>query len=193
MIYIPGLGDHRARGQAKAVAVWRLYGVHGELERIMWHDGQPFEPKFEKLLQQIDGHLHKGHNVSLVAASAGASAALNVFAARKNRIAGVVLLCGKVHHPENMHWSVFKKNKAFEDAMALLPVSLNRLSLQERGRIMSVHPLADESVPVADTRINGAVERTIPVVSHFVGIAYGLTLYAPFAMKFLKNQAKKLG
>ena len=192
VIYIPGLGDHRAKGQRLAVSLWRVYGVQGELFQIHWRDGQAFEPKLQRLVDRIDTLTSAGNSVSLVAASAGASAALSVYAARPETVSGVVLLCGKIHNAHQMHPSVFKKNISFEHSMSRLPQILDQLSISQRSRIMSVHPLADESVPVADTIIAGAVERTVPVVGHAVGIAYGLTIYAPIAMHFLKQQAKNL-
>jgi pimeloyl-ACP methyl ester carboxylesterase len=192
VIYIPGLGDHKARGQELAVGLWRYYGVHGVVERMHWYDDRHFEIKLEHLLKIIDDYTVAGKTVSLVAASAGASAALNIYALRKNEIAGVALICGKVNNPQNMHYSVVRDNVAFGHALERLPEVLDSLTSADRKRILSVHPLADESVPVPDTRISGAREDTVPVVGHFFGIAFCLTFYAPIIVRFLKKQAKAL-
>jgi len=187
VIYIPGLGDHRSRGQELAVQLWRIYGVKSEMVRMHWRDGKPFAPKLEALLHKIDSYVAQGDTVSLVAASAGASVALAAFAARPQQIQSIALICGKVLNPQNMHPSVFRNNVSFKDSLGMVNASLSRLTVQDRGRIMRIHPLADESVPVRDTYIEGAQERTIAVVGHAIAIGYGITVYAPLMIRFLKR------
>jgi len=187
VIYVFGLGDHRARGQELAVRLWRIYGVQSEVFHMQWRDGKPFAPKLEKLLQKIDDYHEQGDKVSLVAASAGASVAVAAFAARPAVMSRVVLVCGKILNPQNMHPSVFRKNVSFKDSLGAIDANLAKLSAEDRRRIMTIHPVADESVPVRDTFIEGAVERTVPVVGHALGIGYSITVYAPIMMRFLKQ------
>ncbi|HSX45670.1 MAG TPA: hypothetical protein VLG27_01535, partial [Candidatus Saccharimonadia bacterium] len=100
VIYIPGLGDEvEPKGQLRAVARWPRYGVEAEVLRMRWGDRKPWEPKFKAVLKRIDEVLAEGKDVGLVGASAGASVAINAFAARKKRIVGVVLIAGKVNRP----------------------------------------------------------------------------------------------
>jgi hypothetical protein len=84
--------------------------------------------------------------------------------------------------------SVFRKNSAFESSMNMLPASLEALAAADRARILSLHPLADQSVSPKDTFIEGAKAGTMPVIGHMAGIAYGLTLAAPRISRFLKSQ-----
>src|SRR4051794_28655235 len=97
LIFIPGLGDDNVRWQQKAVNTWRLWGVDAEIFQMHWADKVPWESKFERLLKRIDGLAAQNKRVALVGASAGASAVINAFAARKDRLAGCVLIAGKVN------------------------------------------------------------------------------------------------
>jgi pimeloyl-ACP methyl ester carboxylesterase len=189
IIYITGLGDHRPLGQDKAIHAWKVYGFVGHYHPMFWKDKEAFGPKLSRLLAQIDGLVSDGNTVSLVAASAGASAALNAYAARKDKINGVALLCGKVNNPENMAKSVFRENPAFHGAMDMLPDILQSFTDSDRAKILSLHPLADESVPPNDTYIKGAKSGTMPVAGHMFGIGYGLTFGSRRISRFLKTLA----
>src|SRR5690349_5120081 len=109
IIYIPGLGDQNPVYQRKAIGFWRHYGVEPELFQMNWGDKKPWEPKFNKLLKRID-QLSKKGPVALVGVSAGASAVINAYAARKDKVVGVVCIAGKIHRPENIQTHYRKNN-----------------------------------------------------------------------------------
>src|ERR1019366_397352 len=114
VIYIPGLGDNKAQGQKLVVKWWFIYGVSGRCHQMKWSDGEPFEPKLKRLIAEIDELNSKGYAVSLIGSSAGASAALNAFAERKNVLGGVAIICGKVQNIDTVRPEYFKRNPAFE-------------------------------------------------------------------------------
>lgn len=177
ILYIPGLGDTNPTGQRLAMIVWRFQGVQAELIHMNWADSERFAPKLDRILKEIDRRISEGYTVSLVAASAGAGAALNAYAARLGAVHSVTLICGQVlGGHRNVHPGVFAKNGAFYDSMQMLGDSLDKLDDAARSRVVSVHPKADEAVPVADTKLPGAAWRQIPTVGHFASIAYGLTI-----------------
>jgi hypothetical protein len=193
VIYIPGLGDARVAGQRWAVAAWKIYGIEPHLFVMHWNDGEAFAPKLERLLACIDQLVAAGKTVSLVSASAGSSAALTAFAARQEHISGVACICGKLQGYESVQPVTYRKNPAFGQAMQQLPASHKLLGSEARKRIVSLHALADESVPIADTKLPGAQSRSMPVVGHFWGIAYGLTLGSFGILRFLAELAKSTG
>ncbi|HET7320092.1 MAG TPA: hypothetical protein VFI84_00730 [Candidatus Saccharimonadales bacterium] len=189
VIYVPGLGDNKYFVQGILVYVWRLYGVRSATRTMNWLDPELFEEKLTRLLVEVDEKLAKGYNVSLVGASAGAGAVLNAYAARKGQISGVVSICGKILHAETVSDTTYRRNPAFKESMDMLPANLNSLDVAQRSRILSLHPKADPSVPVKDTFIEGAHEKTMLVIGHTVGILTALSLYGPQICKFLKQQA----
>lgn len=192
LIYIPGLGDHRIAGQSRAVRAWRVQGVESHVFQMNWEDGEDFAPKLERLLAMIDRLAAQGKMVSLVSASAGSSAAMHAYAARTDTINGVVSICGKLSGIENVHPTLYGRNPAFLHSMELLPDATDHLDKTARHRILSMHPIADEAVPLRDTRLPGVNMRRMPVAGHFFGIAYGLTIGSFRAINFLKNLPTKV-
>lgn len=189
VIYIPGLGDHRVHGQAVAVRTWQLWGVQSQLFQMNWADGEAFAPKLARLLALIDKLAVNG-SVSLVAASAGAGAAINAFAARKNQIEGVVCIAGKIHYPEAIGERLIDKNPAFWESSQQVASSLNSLTAADRQRILSIRGLIDPLVPARDSRLDGAHNRVTWTFGHLITIATQLVFGAPFFLRFLKRQSR---
>lgn len=185
VIYIPGLGDSRVGGQQLAVNTWRLWGVTAELFQVNWADGEAFEPKFTRLLERIDELAAKG-DVSLVCASAGATAAINAFAERKN-IRAVVCIAGKINNPHAVGDGYKRKNPAFWESMQRTTESLDRLNDRERKRILSIRAMFDPIVPAKDSLLAGAVNRVSPTMGHATTIAAQIIFGAPFFMRFIKK------
>lgn len=154
---------------------------------MRWRNGEPFFDKFTTLLQLIDALSNDGKTVYLLGTSAGASVALNAFAARSKKVKAIALVAGQILGPQNVHDSVYGKNPAFKESMQMLGESLPNLSMRDRKRILSLHPSSDDSVPIADTLLPGAQTSALPVGGHVPGIAYAITLGMPRIVKFLKN------
>lgn len=190
VIYVPGLGDSRARGQSALLKLWRLFGFKVHYFPLGWADKEVFQPKLERLIAKIDELKGQGYEVSLVGVSAGASAVLNAYAERKN-INKVVLICGKINNPQTIGERTYKINPAFKQSIYAVKNSLDKLESAQIKRILSIHPLVDGTVPAMDTKIQGAVEKTVLVVGHIFGIFYSITLGAPAIAKFLKGQTAK--
>jgi len=184
--YIPGLGDPRHKSQGLVLKAWSLYGVKIHYYPLYWSDSRQFSEKFDALLRAIDHTVQQtGGNVSLVGTSAGASAAINAFAARKQIINRVVCISGKLKNPQTAAHR-FIKNPSFKGSLDMLPASLALLTEADKSRILSLHPLHDGVVPVTDTQIEGAHEGYMPIVGHVASIAYALTLGSHRIAKFLK-------
>lgn len=188
IIYVPGLGDHRSHGQRKVVELWRFWPVdHTEVVLMQWNQDEAFELKLSRLIARIDALNTQGYRVSLVGVSAGASAAVHAYAARPDTVHRVVCICGKLQRPETISPHTYRANPAFRESMYLLPASLEQLDNQQRRQILSIRPLADESVPPADTVIPGARTKTIPAFSHVISIAVAITLYSGMVVRFTRK------
>jgi len=74
-------------------------------------------------------------------------------------------------------WSVF----------ATKSKTLASFSPQQLGKILSIRPLYDGRVPLADTKIDGAHEQTIWTFGHFLSIAYAVSLGKRHAIQFIKQ------
>lgn len=189
VIYVPGLGDrYNGRGQHQLTRLWRLYGLRMHYFAVGWDDNEVFDMKLKRLLKLINDLAQNG-KVALVGTSAGASLAVNAYAARNERINGVVLLFGKINNPQTIAASRYRQNPAFRVSLNQLPQSLRRLSSAQKMRILSIKPLADGLVPPGDTVIEGATSKTIPVIGHSAGIILALIFGGLGISRFLKRQS----
>lgn len=187
IIYVTGLGDSKARFQKKAVSSWRIFSVQPLFFQTKWADGKPFSEKLDRLIDLIDDSNKRGHKVSLVGVSAGASMALSAFSLRKETINGVVCICGKINRPEAVGASYFIENPAFHQAIFGLRQHMDKLGSKDRGRILSISPLFDETVAVKDTKIVGAKNVTSPTLFHIPSIGLVISLFSFFPINFLKR------
>lgn len=187
VIYVPGLGDNNGHGQETLPDRWRKLDVAGHYLPLIWNDKQPFQPKLQRLLDKID-ELSADGPVSLVGTSAGASAVLIACALRPQKVSGVVCLCGKINHPETVRPERYAENPAFREALAQLQKVLPDIHAKYANRILSIHPLYDGVVPIADTYIPGARNKLVPLVGHVFSIAMVLLFGSAMLMRFLKNK-----
>ena len=188
VIYVPGIGDNNPQLQAKAISTWKLYGVEPELFQMNWADKRPWQVKFDQLLGRIDELSGQGHNVALVGASAGGGAVVNAYAARKDKVVGVVTISGKIHRPDKIGSRYRKNNSSFVESAYAVPDSLEKLSPQDREHILCRFGLFDEIVPVNESRIDGAKNLYAPTLFHGPSIAFQLLFGAVSLMGFLKKQ-----
>lgn len=179
VIYIPGLGDGKPRGQNLAIKLFRLFGIKAHYFTFGWANSDTFEDKLSKLLILIDELHNKGAKVHLFAASAGASAALNAFSKRQAEISSVSLVCGKVGNLNGINPSYFKKNPNFGTSIKMLTLGLSSLKEADRAKIMSIRPLRDSVVPPKDTIIEGAKNIKSFTFGHSTTIAHYLTVGLP--------------
>jgi pimeloyl-ACP methyl ester carboxylesterase len=158
---------------------------------MIWSDGESFAPKLQKLLDKIDELHSRGHKVSLVGVSAGAGAVINGFAARKDKITGVICIAGKINNPEGIGNSYRRRSSAFVDSSYQVQPSLDRLDfVSDRSRIQSRYAIFDPVVPTKDSEVVGGHNKTMPTIGHSTTIATQLLFGAPFFIRFLKQSAK---
>lgn len=153
-----------------------------------WEDNESWDLKFKRLLKRIDTLSAEGKSVGLVGASAGASAAINAFAERKNNIVGCVLVAGKVNRPETVGARYINCNPSFIESLSNCQKALSTLGNDDRKHILSRYALADETVHKPDSRIPGANNRIVPCLGHFFTIATQISIGAPSFIRFLKQQ-----
>jgi hypothetical protein len=186
VIVIPGIGDHRSFGQDLVVKVWKLYGLETHFMALGWSEKHGYDAKQTRLLTLVDTLHAAGHTVSLVGISAGGSAVINAFAA-SDKIHRVVCICGKLQRPDSIGKPYYNRNPDFEESMHRLASSYDKLGQDKRVRIMSTHPWHDNTVPIADTRVAGTLEKTLPGWGHISGIFFALTYGGLIIARFIKR------
>ena len=189
VIYIPGLGDHRSYGQDIALQFWRLIGLRPRYLPLGWNKKEGLDTKLAHIATEVTKLKNAGHSVALVGVSAGASAALNVYATLPD-VSSVVCICGKINNPQTVKEKTFTANPDFKESLDRLNASLPLLGPEKRQKIMSMHPWKDQTVPVADTILEGAKETTIPGWSHVMGIFFAVTLGSFAIARFIFQNRK---
>jgi dienelactone hydrolase len=192
VIYIPGIGDDSRGLQSKIVKTWRWWGVDAELWSMDWADTRSWRVKSKQLLDRIDSLSAEGRKVALVGASAGGSAVINIFAARKQAVVGVVCIAGKINNADTIGPRYRKKNRSFIESAEQAADSLLLLDDQDRSHILSRYGIYDELVPKRDSQIPGAHNRTVLSLGHGGTIATQIIFGAPSFLRFLKKQADTL-
>lgn len=186
VIYVPGILDNIYHVQSLAVGTWRLYGVYGHCHEVPWAGSEAWEPKLQRLLAEIDRYTSRGHAVSLVGASAGASAVINAYVERSDKIHRLIYICAKINAPETVSDKTYAENPAFKASLESLQANLKKLASADKAKMLSLYSPVDKTVPHAATIIPGVVERRLPRLSYGKAIVYSLTLGAYELLRFLK-------
>ncbi|MEO8105088.1 MAG: hypothetical protein ABI602_02005, partial [Candidatus Saccharibacteria bacterium] len=158
IIYLPGIGDDWWGVQSLIVKFWRLYGVHGHCHPLPWAGPGEYGDKMTAVLAEIDTLAAAGHLVSLVGASAGATAALNAYVVRRSTVHGVVFISAKLNHPETVSPGLLQRNPSFEVALAAAHANLTSLSAADKKRFHLFYSERDSYVPHRDSFIFGVQE-----------------------------------
>lgn len=176
VLFIPGLGDDKIRGENIAIELLKLWRLDGEYFPVYWHKTEDFKLRLAELSKKVVELNSEGRRVVLVGYSAGASAAINALSANKEKVSRVILICGKIQNLDKINDQYFKLNPRFGRSIDLLKKSLPDLDAKQRAKILSIRPIFDEVVPVKDTIIEGAKNKKIFMVGHVPTIAYCLSL-----------------
>lgn len=190
VIIIPGLGDGNQKVKW-ATNHYRKYGLDPLVHNIWWRRGEKhFEPKLHKLTDLIDKLFEEGNKVSLVGTSAGGSAVMNAFVARRKKIYKVVSICGRLRKGSEKGFRSFGAKTAgsvaFKESVLMFEQSEPILTKKDRKRIMTIRALFDELVPGNTAYIDGANNKRIKSVEHMFSIWMGLSFYRPL-IDFLQD------
>lgn len=187
VIYIPGFGDSRPWGQPTILKLWRVWGCEVHYSPVNWDNNEPFEQKLTKLLELIDKLTSSGRTISLVGISAGATMAMNVYAARNNQIHRVVFICGKLLYPETVSESYFKIHPAFRKSVFGADTNFKKLDKADKAKMLSMFALADNTVPVRASKLPGVRWKRILALGHILAFYIAISFYSRSVCKFLKS------
>lgn len=175
-IYIPGILDDVGHVQSCLIRLWALHGVRGKMHVMPWAGKGAYTVKEAKLLAVIDHYVSAGHSVSILGASAGATAALNVLLARPGVIDSVILICPKINNSRNVNPQLVQKNPAFMESLLQLEAAMPALTPTMKQKIAIFVSPADGTVTLADSKIDGVVTRQLPAFKHSVAILYAISI-----------------
>ena len=191
VIIAPGLGGDVKQIQLVTKDWPEKYGLQSIVIPIAWKDGEHFVPKLRRITDLIDQLAEKGDQISLIGCSAGGSAMLNAFVERKKLIYRVVNNGGFLRPGKRKGFRSFEQrtasSPAFKESILRFAEVEPTLTPAYRAKILTVRPLWDELVPPETVEIPGAINATVPMVEHVLGLATALVKYDPVIM-FLKGE-----
>lgn len=191
VLYVPGLGDDNIVSQRVLIGLWKIWGVHARIIPMRWSSDESWDRKKARVSAFADRYSAKHGTIGIVGVSAGASAALTIFAQRRSYVHGCVLIAAKGLHADGVGPEYRRKNPALYDAVRSSEQALDELQTADRARIQSRFALWDGVVPRADSIIPGARNRVVFSVGHALTIATQLLFGAPFFVRFLRIQLSK--
>lgn len=187
IIYVPGIKDDFLYVQSCLIQFWRFRSIRPVLLTMPWSGEEPFEPKLARLVAKIDNLRRQGHKVSLVGASAGASAVLNAYAQRNEALESVAYICGKINHPGTVSSRTYAYNPAFKASMLQLQKTLHLIGDTDKRKLCSFYSPADQTVPYADTVVKGVTEKILPPLGHPWAILYAISFGSGQLIQSLKR------
>jgi predicted alpha/beta hydrolase family esterase len=190
VLYVPGLGDARVNSQRLVLRSWRLWGVEAELFQMQWASDEPWASKLERLLGRIDELAAAHEAIGLVGTSAGASAVINAYAARRAEVVGCVLIAGKINHANTIRENYRRTNPAFVQSAQAGEKALAHLNASDRTRMLSRYATIDRIISRPDSQVAGAHNQMVPTFGHAFTIGTQLIFGAPSFLRFLKHQAR---
>ena len=178
LIIIPGLGDWTS-AYALVAIYWKLLGYDVHIFSFEWDNrAEDFDTAFHRLLHFIDKY-HMS-SVNIIGSSAGGTAAINALTSRPRIVNKVVTVATPYTHLSHL-------------TNTKLKVSLDRLEHARlttfETRILSIHGLHDQTVPVIKSQPRGVETQKIFVVRHIVIIALALTIYSRYIRHFFNKEA----
>jgi pimeloyl-ACP methyl ester carboxylesterase len=189
VIYVPGIGDDIFLVQSTIIKFWRLFGVYGHCHPMPWAGSGEYAAKAEALAAYIDKYKAAGHRVSLVGASAGASAVLNAYANRRNEVSKVIYVCAKINRPDTVSAVTIGNNPAFKEALAVLQTNVSGFTDADKSHFHSFYSEKDGLAPYEATHIRGVKETKLPPLRHGLAIIYSLSIGFPKLLRVLKQVA----
>lgn len=185
VLLLPGLGDHHPQILLKLIKHWPLLGVSLHFQPINWNDNEPWNSKLTRINSRLDELSEKYGSLGVVAISAGASAALNVYALKTDKINKLVFICGKIAGLDDVNPNYYKTNPAFKNSLADAQSVLNKLSPADKIKMLAIRPLYDEVVHTRYSKIPGVRQLVMLSAGHSISIGAALTIYSPIISRFL--------
>lgn len=176
LLLIPGLGD-RVWLYRLVVPLWRVFGYDVHVHSFGWNSGvAEFAEKQAQLVRAADQFLPE--RLYVIGASAGGVAAINLLAARPG-IRKVITLATPLRATEiptkELLIVAFKQSDDF----------LDRSEDSMKRKIVSVHGMYDNRVPVALSVRPGIRSVQLPTLGHGSTILLALTLFSNAVRQFL--------
>ncbi|MDO8408377.1 MAG: hypothetical protein Q7S95_04100 [bacterium] len=189
-IVIQGLAE--APGFPKLINKWQeRHDIRAIHHKVKWRDGEPFEVKLGRLIDEIDTYHATGAQISLIGSSAAAALGLLAYLARREKVHRVVSICGWIrigHSRGYLEWCR-RFGDAFVDSVLCLDARVEELTKEDRAKILIVRSFLDQIVRRRCQELEGVRVVVMPSPEHTIGIGMSLTTHARPLVAFIREDA----
>lgn len=169
IIYIPGLGDRYDGIRKLGLRLWRSKDTRVSHIAMNWLDpDETLEGKLGRIKAVINAHPNEP--VTLVGESAGGAMVLVASHRFKGLVHDTVTLCGMNQGSGNVRAALYKRNRAFRDAMVEADTIISNLTNDDKNKLYVVYSSADYTVRPKDTLIDGVESKDIKTPGHMFAI-----------------------
>ena len=181
VIYIPGLGDSYDFLRRLGLVLWRRPHVAVTLVPMRWRD--PRET-YEDKIARITGAIEKydDRSVVLVGESAGGAVAIACYRRFREQVARVVTVCGMNQGAGVVNPVLYRKNRAFRDAMIASDQALPTLTPKDKTNMLTIYSSNDGVIGKKDTLLEDVRSVDIKIPLHMLAIGYVLFVRSSLAL-----------
>ena len=187
IFYIPGLGEKYDSYRQQALKRWSIFGVKTVLLPMNWYQGGTYDERFMQASDMIADALSNKRRVTLIGESAGASMAINLFAAHPE-VANVITIAGVNTSSAPVAQRTLRRGPAFAESKQYIDQSLDDISNQHKKHIHTVSAWSDNVVRPERSHIDGAHNHRIPSIGHLFTIFLCLTILSWYIVSLAKRQ-----
>lgn len=189
VIIVPGLGD-RKETFGFAVRDWeRKYDIKPIIKLMNWRDrSEGYEVKLNSLLKLIDDLSNQNQHICLLGASAGGSAVMNAYCARRTMVHKVINVCGRMRKGVRVFPSLelaAQTSPAFYQSVTQCEKNVEMLSVMDKNKMLVIKSFFDEIVPSATVTIPQVRVITVPMITHGLSIAIAMTMFSKNIADFI--------
>ncbi|MGH7196173.1 MAG: hypothetical protein ACREGJ_00185 [Candidatus Saccharimonadales bacterium] len=178
LVIIPGLGD-RGWLYCFIKPIWALFGYKVHIFVFGWNDERAaFKEAQNRLNTSIKG---LGDEVYLIGVSAGGTAAVNALAAHPTSITKLATVCTPYQQVPGL------KNELLAQSINRTARNLAHMDSKTKAKILSVHGLYDQAVPVKYSEPDGIQRKSLLAIGHGLAVALALSVYSRSIRLFLKD------
>lgn len=175
VIFVPGILDDIGFVQSMLVRLWCLRGVRGVTHVMPWAGPDNYPALEAKLLARIDALTTNGNRVVLIGASAGATAVINAYRARRKQVSAVLMMCPKINDSTNIGAKFLKKNPSFLTSIKQEEIAQAQLTAEDKARFVIFVSPRDGVVNPHDSLIAGVKTCQLAPLRHNAAILHGLS------------------
>lgn len=173
IIYIPGLGDRSDPFRRLGLLFWRRPGVAVTLVPMHWlNPDETYEDKIARIGKAIG--MYEDSTVVLVGESAGGAVAIACYRRFREHVSGIVTVCGMNQGVGVVNPALYRKNRAFRDAMLASDSVLPTLTQKDKTNMLTIYSSNDGVIGKKDTLLDGVRSVDIKVPLHMLAIGYVL-------------------